>query len=75
MPNRTTKIIALMERDPINVRELAISRAARLSNLIRLSAPDFIIASELRMLTEAIEAMFRQREYNPHEDERIGRQP
>jgi len=68
---RTHKIVELMERSEADIEAMVMSRSARLSRLALISAPNFIIGNEMLMLEEALEALFRKRDYNPHEDDRI----
>ena len=71
LPTRITKVIAMLEREEEAVKMMAISRSHRLGRLLNLQAPDFIIAIELRMVMEAVEALFRHHEYDPFEDDRV----
>jgi DNA-directed RNA polymerase beta' subunit len=61
----------LLEHDEDDIRTMAEMRAKRLARLIELEAPDFIIANELLMTMEAIEAIFRKHDFDPFEDERV----
>ena len=68
---RSAKVLSIMERGEDAARAMVVSRANRLGRLASLDAPDFIVALELRMLEEALEALFRVREYDPTTDDRL----
>lgn len=71
IPTDPNRVMSLLERNEEGVRAMAITRANRLGRLIDLDAPDFVIARELRMVMEALEALFRKHDYNPTTDERV----
>jgi DNA-directed RNA polymerase beta' subunit len=62
---------SLERRSEVEIKFSAVSRATRLGRLIDLDAPGFIIANELKMVNEAITALFQKRNYDPEKDERV----
>ncbi len=68
--DKAARMKRMMERTDDQVLYLSIQRASRLSNLIELNAPNFIIARELTMVNDAVEALFRKRGYVPGDDPR-----
>jgi hypothetical protein len=71
MKTRSRNILMLIERHEDDLRIIGAMRARRLARLIELEAPDFIVANELIMAMEVIEAIFRKHDFNPHEDDRV----
>jgi len=60
--DRVTAIVALSESD---IRKKILSRSGRLGRLIFLQAPDLVVEIEMRMLSEAMEALRIKLGYDP----------